>query len=178
MGIDVLPWLEYQWSFDFPVGMYRAVLERLRGTPDRVAAILQAAPAAALTARHAGSWSAQEHLGHLIPVEQLWETRISELLAGATRLTAADMSNRATEAADHNRLTADEIVAGLRAVRARTLARLDCLTLDDAARVAHHPRLDRPMRLVDLCFFAAEHDDHHLAMARALLAGGPTLSPP
>jgi hypothetical protein len=25
------------------------------------------------------------------------------------------------------------------------------------------------MRLVDLCTFAAEHDDHHMAMIRALL---------
>ncbi|MEW5980890.1 MAG: DinB family protein [Acidobacteriota bacterium] len=171
MAIDVLPWLEYRWSFDFPVGMYRPILERLRGTPDRVAAIVDGRTTAALTARGGSPWSAQEHLGHLIQVEQLWETRISEFLAGASHLTAADMTNRATEGADHNRAPVEEIVARFRAVRTGTLARLDPLTLDDAARVAHHPRLDRAMRLVDLCFFAAEHDDHHLAMSRALLAG-------
>jgi hypothetical protein len=43
------------------------------------------------------------------------------------------------------------------------VARLDALTLADAERTAHHPRLDRPMRLVDMCYFAAQHDDHHLA---------------
>jgi hypothetical protein len=32
-----------------------------------------------------------------------------------------------------------------------------------AARTAHHPRLDRPMRVMDLAVFVAEHDDHHLA---------------
>jgi hypothetical protein len=26
-----------------------------------------------------------------------------------------------------------------------------------------HPRLGTPMRLVDMMFFVAEHDDHHLA---------------
>jgi hypothetical protein len=26
-----------------------------------------------------------------------------------------------------------------------------------------HPRLKQPMRLVDHLYFAAEHDDHHLA---------------
>ena len=26
-----------------------------------------------------------------------------------------------------------------------------------------HPRLGTPMRLIDLAFFVAEHDDHHLA---------------
>ena len=169
MPTDVLPWLEYHWDFVFPVGMYRAILERLRGTPARVDALVAGVPAARLVRRDGDRWSAQEHVGHLIAVERLWETRISELLAGATQLTAADMSNRLTAAADLNRLPIGDIAAALRAARAATLARLDPLTLNDAARVAHHPRLNRPMRLVDLCFFAAEHDDHHLAMARALL---------
>ena len=105
----------------------------------------------------------------LVAVERLWEKRISEYLAGAPRLTAADMSNRATEAADLNGQAIAGIVATFAEARAATLARLDPLTLATAARVAHHPRLDRPMRLVDLCFFAAEHDDHHLAAARSLL---------
>jgi hypothetical protein len=41
--------------------------------------------------------------------------------------------------------------------------------LEDAARAARHPRLDRDLRLLDLCLFVAEHDDHHLAVIRALL---------
>ena len=35
---------------------------------------------------------------------------------------------------------------------------------------AWHPRLDRPMRVIDLAIFAAEHDDHHLARITELLA--------
>jgi hypothetical protein len=31
------------------------------------------------------------------------------------------------------------------------------------ARSMLHPRLKKPMRLVDHLHFAAEHDDHHLA---------------
>ena len=30
-------------------------------------------------------------------------------------------------------------------------------------RTARHPRLGTPMRLIDIAFFTAEHDDHHLA---------------
>jgi uncharacterized damage-inducible protein DinB len=169
MPTDVLPWLEYRWDFGFPAGMYRAILERLRGTPARVAALVAGAPVDRLMQRDGDHWSAQEHVGHLIAVERLWETRISELLAGATHLTAAEMGNRATEASDLNRRPIADIVAAIRTVRTGTLARLDPLTIADAKRVAHHPRLDRPMRLVDLCFFAAEHDDHHLAMARVMI---------
>jgi uncharacterized damage-inducible protein DinB len=118
-----------------------------------------------------GGWSAQENAGHLIQVERLWHTRLAEYLAGATALTAADMGNRATESADLNLRPLAELLAAFRAVRAETMRRLDPLTLDDAARVAHHPRLDRPMRLLDLCVFAAEHDDHHLALIGALTRG-------
>jgi hypothetical protein len=41
--------------------------------------------------------------------------------------------------------------------------RLDELTAADFARVAHHPRLNAPMRLVDHVYFICEHDDHHFA---------------
>ena len=33
----------------------------------------------------------------------------------------------------------------------------------DLEKSALHPRLGTPMRLIDLAFFVAEHDDHHLA---------------
>jgi hypothetical protein len=29
-------------------------------------------------------------------------------------------------------------------------------------RTGIHPRLKQPMRLIDMCLFVAEHDDHHL----------------
>jgi hypothetical protein len=43
------------------------------------------------------------------------------------------------------------------------VARLEKLDAAAIARAAHHPRLNRSMRLLDLLLFAAEHDDHHLA---------------
>ena len=63
MPTDVLPWLEYHWDFGFPVGMYRAILERLRGTPARVDALVAGVPAARLVRRDGDRWSAQEHVG-------------------------------------------------------------------------------------------------------------------
>jgi hypothetical protein len=44
------------------------------------------------------------------------------------------------------------------------LERLD----DELERCVVHPRLGTPMRLVDLAYFIAEHDDHHLARLREL----------
>jgi uncharacterized damage-inducible protein DinB len=168
MGSDLLPWLEYRWAFDFPTGMYRAFLARLRGAPPRLEDLVRGISKAVLTRNVAGKWSAQEHAGHFLAVEQLFQTRIGEFLRGATTLSAADMSNRATNEAEYNMRPIGDILVAFRAARGETLAMLDPLTVEDAARVARHPRLDRQMRLVDLCFFFAEHDDHHLALIHQL----------
>lgn len=168
----VLPWLDYRWSFDFPVGMYRALCERLRGTPARLDELLRDPPATASDRPPSAGWSIHEHAGHLVEVERLWQTRLAEYLAGRRELTAADMGNHATEGAGYNQRPLAEIRASFRAARLSTMATLDPLSLADAARCAHHPRLNRPMRLVDLCLFAAEHDDHHLALIHDQFTGG------
>jgi uncharacterized damage-inducible protein DinB len=166
---DVLPWLNYQWRFDFPVGMFRAIVERARGTPARLEEGVRGASADRLTRRPGEAWSAQEHAGHLIAVERLWRTRLDEYARGEATLSAADMQNRLTKESRYNERSIAAILEEFRAARAATVRALDALGLDAAARVAHHPRLDRPMRLVDLCYFAAEHDDHHLALIHDLL---------
>ena len=166
---DVLPWLEYRWTFDFPVGMFRAVVERLRGAPARLEEVVRDASPERLTRRPGESWSAQEHAGHLLSVEALWHRRVEEYLRGEGTLTAADMENRTTKGSNYNERPIEEILEGFRAARGAFARALDVLDLAAAARTAHHPRLNRPMRLVDMCFFAAEHDDHHLAAIHDLL---------
>jgi uncharacterized damage-inducible protein DinB len=169
MELDVLPWLEYEWSFTAPVGLFRALCERLRGTPARLEELLRQAPDGIAARPRADRWSIQEHAGHLSLTERLWHTRFREYLRGEETLTAADMSNAATETARLNEEPLSGVLERFRSARAETLQLLDPLTLDDAARVAHHPRLGVAMRLVDLCTFGAEHDDHHLAIIRGLL---------
>ena len=46
---------------------------------------------------------------------------------------------------------------------------LERLPGEAIARSAHHPRLNQPMRILDLIVFAAEHDDHHLARITEIL---------
>ena len=166
---DVLPWLEYRWSFDFPVGMFRAIVARLRGAPARLEESVRGASQERLTHRPGEVWSAQEHAGHLVSVETLWRRRIEEYLRGSPTLTAADMENRATKEGSYNERPLEAILEGFRGARGAFVGILDGLDLEAAARTAHHPRLNCPMRVVDLCFFAAEHDDHHLAAIHNLL---------
>jgi uncharacterized damage-inducible protein DinB len=166
---DVLAWLEYKWSFDFPVGMYRAVLGRIRGAPARLEEMLVDIPREKLTHQPGGKWSVLEHAGHLCVLDGLHHTRVEQYLRGETQLAAADMSNRATHEGSFNDMPRETVLGRFRDARMKMLRVLDPLTLEDAARVANHPRLNRPMRLVDLCYFVAEHDDHHIAAIHELL---------
>jgi hypothetical protein len=81
MHTDVLPWLEYRWSFDFPTGMFRALLERLRGTPARLEELVGGASPQVLIRHEPGKWTAQGNAGHLWMVDALWQVRIREMLA-------------------------------------------------------------------------------------------------
>jgi hypothetical protein len=105
----------------------------------------------------------QEHAGHLDDLEALVQVRLDEYLAGAATLHPADMSNRRTWDADHNARPLAEVLAGFRRARHATVARLESVPPTAFARVARHPRLDQPLRLSDMLFFQAEHDDYHLA---------------
>jgi len=162
-------WLDRRFSYEPPAGEYPMIVERLRGTPARVAAAVKYLPACVLTARRGDAWSVQENIGHLLDLEQLWTTRAEELFAGAGELAAANMGNARTHAAAHNQRGSEAIVAEFTVARGNLVAKLDRAADADVTRSALHPRLQRPMRLIELCFFVAEHDDHHLAIVSRLL---------
>lgn len=164
-----LRWFDRAFAFDLPAALLPNVLERLRGTPDRLDALVRAAPPAALTRRDGQRWSAQEHLGHLLDLEGLWRGRVDDLRDGVP-LRPADLENRKTHEARHNDRPADELLAAFRAARADLVRAVEALGPEAGERRSQHPRLQQPMRLVDLLVFVAEHDDHHLAHARALVS--------
>ena len=165
-------WFDRRWTFDFPVENHEDVLERLRGTPARLEERFAGSTPHQRTRREGETWSAQENAGHLLDVEDLWIARTSELLAGATELRAADLTNARTHAARHDEADVADLLRRFRAARSSWLDVLDGLTSPDFARAARHPRLGQPMRLVDLCVFVADHDDHHLARIGRLLGAG------
>ncbi len=70
---------------------------------------------------------------------------------------------RKTHKANHNARKVAEILAVFRTARLRLVDRVGNLEPSFYGRSMLHPRLKQPMRLVDHLYFAAEHDDHHLA---------------
>ncbi len=158
-----IKWTDRRFSFDFPAGIYPEMIERIRGTPARLEELFAGLPAETLTAQIDGRWSMQENAGHLLDLESLVSQRIDEYLAGNSALHAADMSNRKTYDANHNEVAADSILKAFRAARHEIVNRLESFGAEIFERSALHPRLNVPMRLVDMLFFQAEHDDYHLA---------------
>jgi uncharacterized damage-inducible protein DinB len=156
-------WFERKFEFSFPAELWPNVCVRLRGTPARLDELLRGRDRGLLIRKEEGKWSAQEHAGHLLDLEELWLARVEDYAAGRAELTVADLRNRKTDEEGHNERAIEEILRAFRAARLRLLARVQEL---DAARFAMaipHPRLKTPMRLVDHLYFVAEHDDHHLA---------------
>ena len=158
-----IKWTDRRFNFDFPADIYPEMIERVRGTPARLEDLFAGLSPETLTTQADGRWSMQENAGHLLDLESLVSQRIDEYLAGNTTLHAADMSNRKTYEASHNDVPADTILKAFRSERHEIVRRLESLDADIFARSALHPRLNVQMRLVDMLFFQAEHDDYHLA---------------
>lgn len=162
------PWTSRVFAFDFPVERISVLISRLRGTEPRIRAATAGLAAAALAQRHGESWSIQEHVGHLYELDELWLRRLDELARGEQFLSAADMSNRATWDADYNARGFGEVLAMFVERRRELRTKLAALDAGGLGRIGLHPRLQTPMRAVDVAFFAAEHDDNHLTLLEAL----------
>ncbi len=170
--IPVMKWIERKFNFDLPLGLYPCILARISGTPARLNELVGSIPSGKLIESPRDGWSIQEHIGHLIDVELLHDARIDDFLAQKDELTPADMSNRKTDAAQYNEQSIEDIIARFRTERFKLVSRLE--KLDDAfvARPSFHPRLKVPMRPIDMAYFVAEHDDHHIALILQMLAAG------
>jgi len=164
-----IKWTDRRFDFTFPAELYPEMSERLRGTPARLEDRIGSLTAEVLRRRDGERWSIQENAGHLLDLESLVMERLNQYLAGVTELHAADMSNRKTYDAGHNRVPVASILNDFRQQRMKFVAHLDGLDGEMFARSARHPRLAVQMRLVDMVFFQAEHDDYHLARISELI---------
>ena len=155
-------WFDRKFELGLGAEAAPELVERLRRTPERLADAIRGLPPEILTQKREGKWSIQENIGHLYDLESLWDLRLDDYDAGATKLHAADLENRKTHEAAHNDRAISEILAEFSAARGRIVERLARMTSAQLARTALHPRLQQPMSVTDLCFFVVEHDDHHL----------------
>jgi hypothetical protein len=162
-------WTERKFNFDQPEGWLPDVIERLQGTPLRLALMVQSVNEEKLAAKPGEIWSIKENIGHLTDLETLHDGRIDDFLARKSMLRAADMENIKTRQANHNNQEIEILLNSFITAREAFVQRL--MEIDDETQFfkSMHPRLQVPMRLIDMAFFTAEHDDHHLASIRELM---------
>lgn len=170
-------WVDRTFDFTLPEALFPVVVERLRGTPARIEDKVRHLTIEVLIRRDGGNWSIQEHIGHLLDLDELHAGRLDDFLAGAEVLRAADMSNRKTWEGRHNERPLPDLLHDFRRERLAFVARLDTWDTELLSLTALHPRLRQPMRVVDMALFTAEHDDHHLTrmteLTRKWVLGAP-----
>jgi len=161
--MDRIKWFDRKFDFNQLSTTFEGVIERLAGTPVRLEEKLKDIKADILSVAVEGTWSIKENVGHLGDLEPLWLNRVEDFVRKEEVLQEADLTNQKTHEARHNEQPIQSLLSAFRSERTKLIERLRPLEENAFELVSRHPRLRTPMRLIDLMYFVAEHDDNHLA---------------
>jgi uncharacterized damage-inducible protein DinB len=162
-------WFERKFPPIEDNGLLPSIIERLAGTPARIEEIVSHINSEMLQLKQENKWSIKEEVGHLGDLEPLWLVRLDDLINNAAELTKADLSNQKTHNANHNSSDIAILTIHFRYQRKNFVDKLRKLTNEQLLNTSLHPRLKTPMRIIDLAYFVAEHDDHHIAAIQEIL---------
>ncbi|MEJ2193623.1 MAG: DinB family protein [Ignavibacteriaceae bacterium] len=155
-------WVEKKFEFSLSQDEYSSILSKLSETPDKIDELVNSLSTEVLKRKINDKWSILEHIGHIIDLEELHNGRIDDFIKGAEKLRPADMTNRKTHEANHNDKELTELLQELRVTRKKIINRLKELDDKVLSHVSLHPRLNQPMRPIDMAQFVTEHDEHHI----------------
>jgi uncharacterized damage-inducible protein DinB len=155
-------WFDRRFDFNFGMELYDTVIERLQSAPNRFIQVSRMLPDEILVFRYENKWTIKENIGHLRLLEPLWRTRFEEIKNGISEMSPADISNSATDKMNFNTFSLQELIDSFTHQRIKTIDFLNNLQKSDFTKRSTHPRLQQPMRIIDLMYFVAEHDLHHL----------------
>jgi hypothetical protein len=156
--VKKVDWLNRQFVSGLPVGMLPFYLERLSGTLVRLEKKVTGLSEYLLSHKLDGKWSVKQNIGHLAEIDEVANKRIEEMMKGVSPMSPAIFEPRH----DYNAMPVQQVLTLFNEHRAKNLERYNTLSGDDLAKSSLHPRLKIIMTPVDLAFFDAEHDDHHL----------------
>ena len=159
-----LPWFERNLTFGLPVNMLPYYLERLAGTAVRFDAKIKDFSEADLSARLNDKWSVKQNIGHLAEVDEIANKRVDEIISGVTI-----MSRAVFEPKDYNPWPIEKVLELFKVNRLQNLSKYQALSASDLKKSSLHPRLKIQMTPIDLAWFDAEHDDHHLVAINEIL---------
>jgi len=167
--MNTTKWFDRKFDLNFDTEKYTAIHSRLEQAPDTLGQIVAHLPEDILVYKPEGKWSIKEQIGHLSVLEPIWRIRFQDIREEKPRLTPADLDNRATSEAGFNDYTLSSLLEKFATERKATLSLLNGIDALDITKTSLHPRLQQPMRIIDLAYFVAEHDDHHISCIRELI---------
>jgi len=156
-------WIDHKFETGIDVNWQLNVLCRVQDTAIRLEHHCKDLNNQQLSEIQNDAWSIKEHIGHLVDLEELWNKRFLDFKEKKTELLSADMSNQKTKQAAHNEQSLDALLYNFKTQRENTLRIFNALTDDIKNHQVMHPRIKKTMRPIDLLFFIAEHDNHHIA---------------
>jgi hypothetical protein len=159
-------WFERKFVFGLPSGMLPFYLERLEGTIARIEKKTSGIPEEVLSFKADGKWSIKQNIGHLAEVDEIALKRIDEMVQGITPMSPAVFEPRL----DYNAHPLSAVIKYFRENRIKNLKKYKSIQESDLLRSSLHPRLKVEMTPVDLAWFDAEHDDHHLVRINEIIS--------
>ena len=162
--MEKLQWFERVFTFGLPKKMLPFYIERLEGTIPRIEAKVKYVPEQILSTKLDNKWSVKENIGHLAEVDEIANKRIDQMIAGISPLSPAVF-----EPKPYHELPIQEVINFFREARSKNIRRYKELSPSDLEKTALHPRLKVMMSPVDLAWFDAEHDDHHMVRISEIL---------
>lgn len=160
-----LQWFERKFHFGFPEGMLPFYLERLEGTIARLQTKVEEVPEEILSYKFEDKWSVKQNIGHLAEVDQISGIRIGEIIRGLPVLSPAVFEPKG----DYNANPTRDLLTFFEENRIANILRFTSLNEKELAMTSTHPRLGMRMTPVDLAWFDAEHDDHHLVRINEII---------
>jgi uncharacterized damage-inducible protein DinB len=161
-------WFDRVFPPQQDVGIFPCIIERLEGTAVRLSNKIDSIEDNVLYPT-SGKWSIKKEIGHLIDLEPLWLARTSQIIDNQKDLKKTDLANTKTHETNHDARDFADLIQEFKQHRDELMLVLRDVTEADLEKAAVHPRLGTPMKIIDLAYFVAEHDDHHLAQMTALI---------
>jgi len=171
-GTDLLPltpWSQRKLPFGRSAEELPVLLERVLGTPARLAQLTSHEPVERLSLRRQGSWSALEHIGHLIHLQDRMDERVDDFAAHRSCLCRIDLAGQAAILSGYTARALGDVLEEFRLKRVYFVDRVCRLDPGALRHKAQHPCGSETMSVADMVLYLAEHDDHHLALMRRLL---------
>ena len=162
-------WIDHKFNLGLDVGWTQNVLSRVQDTAIRLEHHCKNLSDEQLSSKTDDGWTIKEHIGHLTDLEDLWSGRFQEFTNGHKELVMADMSNQKTKTSNHNEQKLTDLLIHFNTERKKMLDVYNALDEKAQNHQAMHPRIKMLMRPVDLLFFVAEHDDHHITSIKEII---------